>query len=594
MSLCRMGRSSEVGGGRCLWSPVSVVEVWRKHRALQELELAKRRDTPSRRCRWPGTNALAARWHDWCLWARQTAKATPGPCSSYKSGAVYLSLCPPFAELREQLSSYAGSLLAAGSPRVTSCISPHCHLRPSTQQGAGGTTMSQAEAGEEAFEYCNVTINSQEKVLDVYTQLEKLGEGKFGMVYRLQEKATGKIRAGKYFRTRTPKERQAARAEVELMNLLHHPRLVQCLAAFQSPKELVMVMEYVAGGELFERIVDDDFEHTEPSSIQYMRQILEGLQYMHSQAIVHLDLKPENIVCVSPNSHWLKIIDFGLARKLTPDTPVKVLHGTPEFMAPEVVSFEPVGFTTDMWSIGVICYILLSGESPFQGDNDMETLSNVTAAKWEFEEETFSEISQQAKDFISQLLQKDARCRLSSKEALLHPWLQQLVPSSAKVLSKERIKQFLTRRKWQPQTSAAAQRRTKPLHFQPSRAPASQSRWQTKRRWKVGASVSSAALRMSLLWRSPGSRTVLPSRTVPASASSTGPTGAAASPSRSSCQRMRGGTCAGLSRPRERQRPAPWWLCSPHPGPPRAGARGQSLLQSQESSQDAAESRGVA
>jgi len=72
----------------------------------------------------------------------------------------------------------------------------------------------------------------------------------------------------------------------------------------------------VAGGELFERIVDDDFEHTEPSSTQYMRQILEGLQFMHGQAIVHLDLKPENIVCVSPSSHWLKIIDFGLARKL--------------------------------------------------------------------------------------------------------------------------------------------------------------------------------------------------------------------------------------------------------------------------------------
>lgn len=72
----------------------------------------------------------------------------------------------------------------------------------------------------------------------------------------------------------------------------------------------------VAGGELFERIVDDDFEHTEPSSTQYMRQILEGLQYMHGQAVVHLDLKPENIVCVSPSGHWLKIADFGLARKL--------------------------------------------------------------------------------------------------------------------------------------------------------------------------------------------------------------------------------------------------------------------------------------
>lgn len=72
----------------------------------------------------------------------------------------------------------------------------------------------------------------------------------------------------------------------------------------------------VAGGELFERIVDDDFEHTEPSSTQYVRQILEGLQFMHGQAVVHLDLKPENIVCVSPGSHWIKIIDFGLAKKL--------------------------------------------------------------------------------------------------------------------------------------------------------------------------------------------------------------------------------------------------------------------------------------
>ncbi|XP_064030262.1 myosin light chain kinase, smooth muscle-like isoform X2 [Pogoniulus pusillus] len=310
--------------------------------------------------------------------------------------------------------------------------------------------MSQAEGGkEETFECCHVVINSQEKVSDVYTQLEKLGEGKFGKVYRLQEKGSGKVRAGKYFRTRTAKEKQAARAEVELMNLLHHPRLVQCLAAFQGPAELVMVMEYVAGGELFERIVDDDFEHTEPSSAQYLGQILEGLQFMHGQAIVHLDLKPENIVCVSPGSHWLKIIDFGLARKLAPDIPVKVLQGTPEFMAPEVVAFEPVDLSTDMWSVGVICYILLSGESPFQGDNDMETLSNITAARWDFEEETFSEISQQAKDFISQLLQKDPRRRLSSAGALLHPWLQRPQASSAKMLSKERIKQFLTRRKWQ-------------------------------------------------------------------------------------------------------------------------------------------------
>uniref|UniRef100_A0A8C8S6N5 Protein kinase domain-containing protein n=1 Tax=Pelusios castaneus TaxID=367368 RepID=A0A8C8S6N5_9SAUR len=232
------------------------------------------------------------------------------------------------------------------------------------------------------------------------------------------------------------------------MNLLHHPRLVQCLAAFESQAELVIVMEYIAGGELFERIVDEDFEHTEPTSIQYMRQILEGIQYVHHQSIVHLDLKPENIVCISKSSHWIKIIDFGLARKLDPDTPVKVIHGTPEFMAPEVIAFEPVGFATDMWSIGVICYILLSGDSPFQGDSDMETLCNVTAVQWEFDE-TFSEISQEAKDFISQLLQKDSRCRLPSDQALAHPWLQKTEQSGTKALSKEKMRRFLARQKWQ-------------------------------------------------------------------------------------------------------------------------------------------------
>ncbi|XP_032652805.1 myosin light chain kinase, smooth muscle-like [Chelonoidis abingdonii] len=311
--------------------------------------------------------------------------------------------------------------------------------------------MSQEEDGrnKEAFEYHDVTINTVEKASDLYTQLEKLGAGKFGMVYKLQEKATGKIRAGKYFRTRTPQAREAACREVELMNLLHHPRLVQCLAAFQSQAELVMVMEYVAGGELFERIVDDDFEHTEPTSIQYMRQILEGIQYVHRQSIVHLDLKPENIVCVSMSSHWIKIIDFGLARRLDPNSPVKVMHGTAEFMAPEVIAFEPVGFTTDMWSIGVICYILLSGDSPFQGNSDMETLHNVTAAQWEFDEETFSEISQEAKDFISQLLQKDSRRRLPSDQALVHPWLRKTEQSDKKILSKERMRRFLAHQKWQ-------------------------------------------------------------------------------------------------------------------------------------------------
>ncbi|TMS22674.1 Myosin light chain kinase, smooth muscle [Larimichthys crocea] len=214
---------------------------------------------------------------------------------------------------------------------------------------------------------------------------------------------------------------------------------------------MVMIMEYIAGGELFERIVDDSFEHTEPTSARYMQQILEGMRYVHKQNIVHLDLKPENIVCVDTTGTQIKIIDFGLASKLEDDKPLMVMHGTPEFVAPEVISFEPVGLETDMWSIGVICFILLSGESPFQGNSDPETLALVTAARYEFDQESFEDISDQAKDFISSLLKKDRRCRLSCAEALAHPWMVSFTPLNrrpTKSLNKGKMKRFLAKRKW--------------------------------------------------------------------------------------------------------------------------------------------------
>uniref|UniRef100_H3CH65 Myosin, light chain kinase 5 n=1 Tax=Tetraodon nigroviridis TaxID=99883 RepID=H3CH65_TETNG len=268
--------------------------------------------------------------------------------------------------------------------------------------------------------------------------------------FRLSHKETGQVCAGKFFRARSSKERAAARKEIELMNCLHHPKL-QCLAAYDVRPETVMVLEYIAGGELFERLVDDNFEHTELTSARYMRQILEGMDYVHKQNIVHLDLKPENIVCVDTTGMQIKIIDFGLASKLEDNKPLMVMHGTPEFVAPEVISYEPVGLETDMWSIGVICFILLSGECPFQGNSDAETLVLVTAASYEYDEESFEDISEQAKDFIQSLLKKDRRCRLSCTEALLHPWMISFTPltrRSTKSLNKDRMRRFLAKRKW--------------------------------------------------------------------------------------------------------------------------------------------------
>ncbi|XP_027027398.2 myosin light chain kinase, smooth muscle-like isoform X2 [Tachysurus fulvidraco] len=305
-----------------------------------------------------------------------------------------------------------------------------------------------AEPQDEPLPQVDIIVDTVHKVKDCYNIHEKLGVGKFGQVFRLSHKETGHVCAGKFYRAFASKDKEAAREEIKLMKELFHPKLVQCLGAFDTRSEIILIMEYIAGGELFERIVDDNFEHTEPTSMQYMRQILEGVLYLHRKNIVHLDLKPENIVCLDTTGTLIKIIDFGLARKLEPGKPLKVMHGTPEFVAPEVVSYEAVDLATDMWSIGVICYILLSGESPFQGNTDVETLALVTAATWEFNPE-FEDLTDESKDFICNLLKKQKRERMSCEQALAHPWMDSATGRVTKTLNKDKMRRFLARQRWQ-------------------------------------------------------------------------------------------------------------------------------------------------
>ncbi|XP_019335993.2 myosin light chain kinase, smooth muscle isoform X4 [Alligator mississippiensis] len=310
--------------------------------------------------------------------------------------------------------------------------------------------LSDDEGKEIEIDYRTVSINTEQKVAEFYNIEERLGSGKFGQVFKLVEKKTGKVWAGKFFKAYSAKDKENIRQEIGIMNCLHHPKLVQCVDAFEEKANIVMVLEIVSGGELFERIIDEDFELTERECIKYMKQISEGVQYIHKQGIVHLDLKPENIMCVNKTGTSIKLIDFGLARRLETAGSLKVLFGTPEFVAPEVINYEPIGYATDMWSIGVICYILVSGLSPFMGDNDNETLANVTSATWDFDDEAFDEISDDAKDFISNLLKKDMKSRLDCTKCLQHPWLQKDTKTmEAKKLSKDRMKKYMARRKWQ-------------------------------------------------------------------------------------------------------------------------------------------------
>ncbi|XP_070162302.1 uncharacterized protein [Polyergus mexicanus] len=276
---------------------------------------------------------------------------------------------------------------------------------------------------EPSFPYRDVTIRRGVEFKDDYDIQAELGRGKFGIVYRCKEKLSGLMLAAKVVNIMKKEDRRTVQREVEIMRRLQHPRLIQLYDAIDTGKQIYVVLELIDGGELFERVIDDDFVLTECSCAVFMRQICEGIEFMHSQKILHLDLKPENILCLTKEGNRIKIIDFGLAREYDPNKKLQVLFGTPEFVAPEVVNFDQIGFGTDIWSIGVICYVLLSGLSPFMGDTDIETMANVTIAKYDFDHEAFAEISEDAKDFIRCLLVKDKEKRMTAAQCREHRWL---------------------------------------------------------------------------------------------------------------------------------------------------------------------------
>ncbi|NXC32745.1 MYLK2 kinase, partial [Campylorhamphus procurvoides] len=303
------------------------------------------------------------------------------------------------------------------------------------------------------FAHRTVTLRSA-SVSSQFTLNSKdiLGGGKFGEVHTCTEKETGLKLAAKVIRKQGPKDKEMVLLEIDVMNQLNHRNLIQLYDAIETPREIILFMEFVEGGELFERIIDDDYQLTEVDCMVFVRQICEGIRFMHHMNVLHLDLKPENILCVSTTGHMVKIIDFGLARRYNPSEKLKVNFGTPEFLSPEVVNYEQVSYSTDMWSMGVITYMLLSGLSPFLGDDDTETLNNVLAANWYFDEENFESVSNEAKDFVSKLIIKDKSARMSANQCLQHPWLNNLAEKAKRcnrrLKSQVLLKKYVMRRRW--------------------------------------------------------------------------------------------------------------------------------------------------
>ncbi|XP_029354624.1 death-associated protein kinase 2a isoform X2 [Echeneis naucrates] len=293
----------------------------------------------------------------------------------------------------------------------------------------------------------------QQRVEDFYEIGEELGSGQFAIVKQCREKSTGLQFAAKFIKKRQSMassrgvRREDIEREVYILRQIQHPNIVTLHDVYENRTDVVLILELVSGGELFDFLAQKE-SLSEEEATQFIKQILEGVNYLHTRKIAHFDLKPENIMLLDKNVALprIKLIDFGLAHRIEAGVEFKNIFGTPEFVAPEIVNYEPLGLEADMWSIGVITYILLSGASPFLGETKQDTLGNITAVNYEFDEEFFCHTSELAKKFISQLLEKDKKKRLTIQDALNHPWIKHKEENKAQEPKKRERRQLKTKR----------------------------------------------------------------------------------------------------------------------------------------------------
>ncbi|XP_076264326.1 obscurin isoform X27 [Rhynchophorus ferrugineus] len=273
--------------------------------------------------------------------------------------------------------------------------------------------------------YTNITpIRTHKRlVTDYYDLGDELGRGTQGVTYHAVERVNGRNWAAKIMHGRGDL-RPFMYNELEVLNQLRHKKLTSLHDAYETDDTLAIILELGAGGELVpDYLLKMDY-YTESDIAGFIRQLLQGLEYMHGRGFGHMGLTLGDLLIAHPGGDDLKITDFGLSRRVSLATLYPLLYGVPEYVSPECVNNEGVGFGHDMWSVGIITYILLSGRSPFRGANDRETLTKIREGKWAFDDEWWSRISAEGRDFISKLLVYHPDGRLDVRAALRHPWLE--------------------------------------------------------------------------------------------------------------------------------------------------------------------------
>lgn len=265
-----------------------------------------------------------------------------------------------------------------------------------------------------------------------YTLGRTLGAGRFSQVLH------GKHASGAEFAVKVIEQDEdvesleALRVEVAVLKATDHPNIVRLHEVVRTPSSTYLVMELLRGGELFDTIVEKGC-FTEPEAKRVLRQLLSAVAHCHGLGIVHRDLKPENLLYQdklgTPNAEVLKLADFGLASLLSPDHHLSTACGTPGYVSPEILTASKghgYGKECDLWSLGVILYILLCGYPPFYDENNNNAVifKQIKAGAYTFADPYWTDISQEAKDIVRSLLTVDPKKRVTCEGVFESAWMK--------------------------------------------------------------------------------------------------------------------------------------------------------------------------
>jgi len=287
------------------------------------------------------------------------------------------------------------------------------------------------------------------KITDTYELKEELGKGAFSIVKLAVNKKTGEKVAVKIINknkaANSEQDAKRLQTEVDILKRVNHPNIISLKELYETSEELFLIMEVVSGGELFDKIVAKG-QYSEKDASVMVKKILSAVDYLHNNNIAHRDLKPENLLLKGNDDTEVMISDFGLSKIVNVQSMMETACGTPYYVAPEVLSASGYDKEVDLWSVGVITYLLLCGFPPFYGETLPEVFEQIMKAEFDFPDPYWTDISKDAKDFIQKLLVADAKKRLTAAQALNHTWIEK--GGSGKSLNvKDKLTNFNTTRR---------------------------------------------------------------------------------------------------------------------------------------------------